>query len=135
MITGHPDVPHDRVIDASAVIAFLKPEATTMDLSAVFSGNAILSVNYSEVADYFARLGRDRAFIETMLGNLDMNIVPLDADVALDAAMLRPEYPKESIADRCCLAYAKRTGVAALTGDRRWAAIAEAVGVEVVLIR
>ena len=128
-------MPHERVIDASAVIAFLKSEATTMDLSTAFAGNAILSINYSEAADYFARLGRDRAFIETMLGNLDMQIVPLEADVALDAAMHRPKYPKESIADRCCLAYAKRWGVSALTADRRWAAIAEAVGIDVVLIR
>jgi ribonuclease VapC len=128
-------VPRDYVIEASTVIAFLKPEVTKHDLAVSLAGNAILSVNYSEVADFFARLGRDRAFIAKMLGNLDMEVVPLDAEVALDAAMLRPKYPNESLADRCCLAFAKRTGLPAMTGDRNWAAIAETVGVKVVMIR
>ena len=128
-------MPYEHVIDASAVIAFLRPEATKIDLSAAFAGNPILSINYSEAADFYARLGRDRAFIDAMLGNLDMQIVPLEANIALDAAMLRPKYSQESLADRCCLAFAKRVGLPALTGDRKWAAIAEAIGVEVVLIR
>ena len=37
--------------------------------------------------------------------------------------------------DRACLALAKKMGLPAVTADRAWAEIADAIGVEVVLIR
>ncbi len=40
-----------------------------------------------------------------------------------------------SQADFNCLALAKRKGVPALTGDRKWLEIADAIGVEVRLMR
>mgnify|MGYP001269866413 FL=1 len=37
--------------------------------------------------------------------------------------------------DRACLALAKKMGFPAVTADRAWAEIADAIGIEVVLIR
>ena len=125
------------VLDSSAVLALLKPEPAKLDLAPLMAGNAIASVNYSEVADYFARQGHPRQLIAEMLTNLDMDIIVVDAELALDAAMMKPLTRKLglSLGDRCCLSLAKRLGVPALTGDRKWALIADAVDVEIQLIR
>ena len=40
-----------------------------------------------------------------------------------------------SLGDRFCLALARRTGLAALTADRAWSEVAEALGIAVTLIR
>jgi ribonuclease VapC len=125
----------DYVVDASAVVAFLKPEPYTIDLDALFEGSIISTANLSESADFFARKGLNRATIETMLGKLAMQIVPVDAELALDAAMLRPVDKTSSLADRCCVSLAKRLGLPVLTGDRPMAKVADAAGVELVLIR
>lgn len=119
----------DHVIDASAVIALLKPEPITDEFAAIFAGSPIAAVNYSESADYFARLGLNRSAIKAMLERLEMRIVPVDDELALDAAMLRPIDLTSSLADRCCVALAKRLGIPVLTGDRPMAKIADAAGV------
>lgn len=40
-----------------------------------------------------------------------------------------------SLGDRLCLALAKVKARPALTGDRAWAEVADAIGVEILLIR
>jgi PIN domain nuclease of toxin-antitoxin system len=40
-----------------------------------------------------------------------------------------------SLGDRFCLALALREGLPAWTADRQWRTVAEAIGVEIVLIR
>jgi len=94
-------------------------------------------VNLAEVASHFARLGPDRSRIESMLEPLPLHLVPVDADLSYAAGMLRPATAAAglSLGDRYCLALAKRDGATALTADRAWAPIAEAIGVEIQVIR
>lgn len=125
----------DHVVDASAILAFLKPELVSIDFEAMFEGSFISAANYAESADYFAREGLDRATIRTMLEKLAMQVVPVDTDLALDAAMLRPVDKTSSLADRCCVSLAKRLDLPVLTGDRPMAKIADAAGVKLVMIR
>lgn len=125
------------VLDSSAVLALLKAEPTKLDLDALVPGQPISAINHSEAADYFSRLGKTRRDIAELLASLDLDVVPIDAELALDAAMMRPitDAAGLSMGDRCCVALARRMGVQALTGDRRWADIADQVGVELVLFR
>ena len=125
----------DLVIDASAVVALLKAEPGPEDFEAMFAGNVIAAVNYSESADYFARLGLERQTIEAMLDRLEMQVVPIDRALALDAAMLRPFDLNSSFGDRCCVSLAKRLSLAVLTGDRPMAKVAAAAGVELKFFR
>lgn len=63
-----------------------------------------------------------------------VRFVPLSVDDAELAAALRGPTRAAglSVADRCCLALAKRTGRRAVTADRAWAALAGAVDVQLI---
>ncbi len=60
-------------------------------------------------------------------------LVPVDDDLRSGAAFLLPATRSAglSLADCACLALASRSGVPALTADRVWAGVADAVGVSV----
>ena len=72
-----------------------------------------------------------------MLEGFPAEVVAFDRDLAFDAGLLLPltRAAGLSLGDRACLALARRLGARVLTGDRAWARVADAVGVEVELIR
>jgi ribonuclease VapC len=125
------------VVDASAALAYLKGESSIEALPTLLAQGIVSTINLAEVGDYYAQYGHERSRIADMISALGMAAMPLDSDLALDAALLKPSTRSigASLADRCCLALARRLNLPALTGDRKWAEISEAVGVEIVLIR
>jgi ribonuclease VapC len=66
-----------------------------------------------------------------------MDVLAHDWDAALAAGFLRPATRAAglSLGDRACLSLAAAFGVPAVTADRSWQKVAEAVGVRVVPIR
>ncbi len=66
-----------------------------------------------------------------------IQVVRFDEALAFAAGSLEPATRPAglSLGDRACLALALDLGVKALTADRAWTRIAEAVGVEVEVIR
>ena len=127
----------DAVLDASALIAYLLNEPGMDRAAKAIEGASIGVVNFSEVVAYFAHRGMAFADIDEMLLPLPVIIEPADAELARVAGQFRVQTSKAglSLGDRFCLALAKREGLPALTADRRWADVAEAVGVTVELIR
>jgi len=125
------------VADASAVLALLKQEDAIDDLPERLADSVISAVNLIEVADFYASTGQSRAVVAALIEALGLPVVPLDEALALDAAVMKPITREAglSLGDRACLALAARLGVPALSGDRAWARIADAVGVNVVLVR
>jgi ribonuclease VapC len=125
------------VLDASAAIALFRREPgwELIDESAT---DAIMSaVNLGEVVQRQLRLNVSRIDTERLIAELGVLIVDVDADLAMNAAELRHQIPKAGLsqADCICLALAKRMGVVAVTTDRDWVSIADAVGVEVRVAR
>ena len=125
------------VIDASALLATLRNEIGAESIDVELDGAMISSINFAEAAQRQYRDGKTRADMQAMSFELGLVIVPVDTELALDAAEFRElgRAAGLSQADCICLALAKREGVAALTGDRKWAGIADAIGVEVKMIR
>ena len=125
------------VLDASAVLALLLSEAGAAEVAGVLAGSQMSAVNYAEVFTHYAKLGSSRADIEDVVDALPIEIIPLDAELAKAAGMLRQLTIEAglSLGDRCCLALAKRSGLPVWTADKQWKAVATAVGVKVVLIR
>jgi ribonuclease VapC len=125
------------VLDASAVIALIMGEPGAEAVKAVIATSAITTVNLSETVGYFARNGAAEAEIREWIGALELEIVPLDVELAYSAGVLLPATRPAglSLGDRACLALAQRLGVRALTRDSAWPRIADAVRVEIELIR
>ena len=69
------------------------------------------------------------------VGGLVLDIVPFDAEQAVEAGMLRraTKVAGLSLGDRACLGLAKRLGVPAATADLAWRRVD--TGVELPLIR
>lgn len=125
------------MLDASALLALLLAEPGAERVKAALDGAFLSAVNLAEVVSHYAKLGAERTDIEAMLRPLPIRVVPLDAELAYAAGMLRRVTLERglSLGDRCCLALARRQGVPALTAERRWPEIADAAGVAVEVIR
>lgn len=125
------------VLDASALIAFLTGEKGKDVVAAHLRGAAISAVHISEVADHHFVRGWSREDIEALLDALPILQLDLDRETALDAASFRQLGRKKGLsqADCLCLAFARQREAVALTADRDWKDVAEALGVEVRFIR
>lgn len=123
------------VLDASAVIAFLKREPGAARVAEAMVGGAISSVNHAEVGTKAVNDGMDDRAVEVLLRGLPLVVHPFDAAQAADAALLRRATARSglSLGDRACLALARALGASVLTADRPWADLD--VGVRIELIR
>jgi ribonuclease VapC len=125
------------VLDASALLALLKRE-TGADIVEASLGEAVIgAVNLGEAAQIQYLYGWNRTDFEIAIGLTEISVVPVTNRIAMDAADFRELARKQGIsqADCLCLALAKSEGAIALTADRDWLKIADAIGVEVRLIR
>jgi len=125
------------ILDASAVLAFLLNEpGKDVVLDALLAGADMTTVNFAEVATKYVLRGA-KAQAETLLEQLPVTLLPVDADLALRSAMMAGVTKPAglSMGDRICLAAAQRSGKAALTADPSWLKLAEPLGVRVQAIR
>ncbi|GAB6858956.1 type II toxin-antitoxin system VapC family toxin [Microbacterium xylanilyticum] len=108
------------VLDASALLAFLRAEPGAERVEAELNGGVIGAANWSEVAQKIRALGGDWNVARTLLLSYDLRIEPVTVtDAELAAASWR-KGSGLSLGDRLCLAVADRLGSAALTADRAW---------------
>lgn len=122
------------VLDASAVLAVLRSEPGSEQVTEVI-GDALVSViNEAEVIGKLIWRGQTPRQAESVVRGLPYQLMDLDKDLCRRAGSWWAETKPQglSLADRCCLALAKREGLPALTTDGSWAKIA--LDVEVQLI-
>jgi ribonuclease VapC len=126
------------VLDASAVLAYLFEEPGADTVAALMVRDPLIcTVNLSEVMAVLVRDGMAVPEAVTIITELPIDMIDLTLDLALSAGALIALTNRAglSLGDRVCLALAKREGLTAVTADTAWTTIAEAVGVEVRLIR
>lgn len=125
------------VLDASALIALLKGEKGSAKVAGAIAGARVSSVNYAEVVSHFIHAGMPANEVDAMLQPLPMDVVVVDAALAILAGRLRAvtAEAKLSLGDRFCLALAQREGLPVWTSNQSWRKVAEATGVKVVAIR
>ncbi len=123
------------VLDASALIAFLKDEVGGATVLAAMPDAVISSVNLAEVVTRLIDDGFAFEDVRTAIANTSIDTIGFDYEFAFGAGALREPTRAYglSLGDRACLALAQRLGIPALTADRQWALID--IGVEVRLIR
>jgi len=114
-------------------VPFDEPGADTV--AGLLRNSAISTVNVSEVVAKLYDAGVPEYAVRRAVGGLLMEIVPFDAEQALQAGLLRTATRAEglSLGDRACLGLAKCLGLSAVTADRAWARVQ--IGVPVTLLR
>ena len=116
------------VLDASALLAYLRDEPGADAVAdAVAGGAAISTVNLGEVFSRVADRGADPARVAQQMtdrGLLDgaITVEPFTSTDAVEVGRLRPLTRKHglSLGDRACLALARRLELPALTADTVW---------------
>ena len=123
------------VLDASAVLAWLRAEPGAEVVDDYLDTAVLSAVNLAEVHQKLAQHGVDADRAVTRLRPLGIRIEPLDAADAITASKLWPATRTAglSLGDRCCLALAARLSGPAITADTAWTGLD--LGVTVVSIR
>jgi len=127
--------PFARVLDASALLAYLRGEPGADAVEPLIDGSAISAVNWAETMQVlqWRHVGEG-----DWLGDLEalgVPVIPFSADHASTAAGLwgATHHKGLSFGDRACLAVALSAGVGAITADSTWRGLE--VGVEITVIR
>lgn len=134
-VSPAPSAGAPAVLDASAVLAWLRDESGADVVQSHLDAAVISAVNLSEVHQKLAQRGVDADRTVAQLRTLGIRTEPVGAADAITAAKLWPATRAAglSLGDRCCLALAARTGGPAVTADTAWTALE--TGVTVVSIR
>ena len=122
------------VIDASAVLAYAKRETGCERVRPAIDGALISSVNFAEVIGKLALEGHDADRLGAKLVGLGLVVEPFTwADAKVTGALAPGSRTLGlSLADRACLALARRVGRPVLTADRAMAKADLCVTVELI---
>ena len=123
------------VLDASAVIAFLRRELGAETVAGYRGGAIISAVNIAESALKLSNLGMSLLEARKSIAMMRMEIIPFDLEQSYHAASIHGATRAYglSLGDCACLQLAMSRGIPALTADRAWDEID--LDVEVILIR
>jgi PIN domain nuclease of toxin-antitoxin system len=122
----------DAVLDASAVLAYLRKEPGVEIVGSRIAGCVLTSVNAGEVVTRLITRGVDASAAVEAVELLPCLVVAVDGPLGLRAGALAAQTMKAglSLGDRICLACAEREGVPALTADQGWRRVALPIAVE-----
>jgi ribonuclease VapC len=111
------------VLDASALLAYLRAEPGSEAVDGVLGSALITSVNWAEVLQKSLSAGVEEKGLRQELQALGLAVEPFSAGDADTAALLWPQTRNLglSLADRACLSLALRLNLPVLTCDRIWA--------------
>ena len=123
------------VLDASAIIAFLRQEPGAAIVGEYLTDGMASAVNIAEVGTRLSDLDMGDAQIRRSISVLGLEIKPFDLEAAYAVAMMRAKTRNKglSLGDRACLALANQLGIPALTADSVWAELD--IDVDIQLIR
>ncbi len=122
------------VLDASAVLAAFFDEPGAEAVADRMDGALLCSVNYSEVVAKLVDRGTPAEQIVDIMGQLDVELVAADRELAMRAGLLRAGTRGKglSLGDRYCLALAASRNAVAVTADRAWANLDIGLSIEMV---
>lgn len=127
------------VMDASALLALMQGERGGDVVNDLIVEHECVasSVNIVEVGTRLVDKGLAPVHLARTLKELDVQTIDFDLEQALLGASLRvtTRLAGLSLGDRACLALAQLMKGTAVTADSAWSDIAEAVGVQVLMIR
>jgi PIN domain nuclease of toxin-antitoxin system len=119
------------VLDASALLAYLRDEPGAARVQAAIAGGVLVSaVNWAETLSKLADYGQapDATAEALQAGGVYqqlVEVVPFDEPLARETARLRRVTRARglSLGDRACLALGRLRSLPVLTADRAWSAL------------
>lgn len=123
------------VLDASAIMAVIRREQGRDRVIQSLKSAIASSVSFAEVVGKLVVHGMPAGVAKAEFASLGVPTVPFDDDQAFEAGALRrrARHLQLSLADRACLALARRRNLPVLTSDRRWSELN--IGIEILQIR
>jgi PIN domain nuclease of toxin-antitoxin system len=112
------------VLDASALLAFLKGETGAAAVEAVLADGICGAANWSEAAQKIRQAGADWSLARELLLSYGLRVEPVTQADAETAAALWKAGSGLSLGDRLCLALGARTGREIVTTDTAWDGLA-----------
>jgi ribonuclease VapC len=125
----------EAVLDASALIAFLRNERGAEKVAEVLTRSCISAVNLAETLGKLVEYGKPLEEVAFQVERLRIPVVPFDAEQARIAASLWKQTRAigMSLGDRACLALARKTSLPAFSTEGDW--LKCDLGVKVIKIR
>jgi PIN domain nuclease of toxin-antitoxin system len=122
------------ILDASALMAFLRDEPGSDIVEATLAHAMISTVNLSEILAKATELPNGLEAARTVLQGLQLRVVPFEETHAEIAAQLRPLTRSLglSLGDRCCLTLGIAEKAPVLTTDRGWTNLQMGVDIRVI---
>ena len=122
------------VLDASAVLAYLRNEPGSEVVGSLLPGATISAVNLAEVISKLSDRGIAAATYRHALGALGLRVAQFSEESAYAVGALRDLTRSAglSLGDRACLALAKALNLPAITADKAWGKLEFVVEVRVI---
>jgi len=125
----------EAVLDASALIAFLRDEPGADRVASVLANCCISAVNLSETLSKMIEYGKPLDAASYQIERLRVPVIGFEAESAKIVASLWKESRAAglSLGDRACLALGLKIGCPVMTTDKAWSGCD--VGVKIIQIR
>ena len=120
------------VLDASALLAWLQEEPGTELVRDRLNDGIVTAANWSEVLQKAQQHGRDANEVAILLQALGLEVADVTKVDGEEAARMWSHAQHFSLADRLCLAAAKRLGLAATTAESEWKLFEDDIVIEVI---
>jgi ribonuclease VapC len=112
----------EAVLDASALLAFLRDEPGADKVAAILTRSCISAVNLAETISKMVERGKPLEEAGYQIDRLRIPVISFDAVQAKIVASLwkTTRVAGLSLGDRACLSLAMQTALPALTTERDW---------------
>ena len=123
------------VLDASALLAYIKGEPGAETVASLIGDSIISAVNFAEVVTKLVEKGVALDVAREALGVADIEVIDFDRGLAeaTGGLVALTKNTGLSLGDRACLALAAHYKVPVVTSDRVWSKLD--LGIEIRLIR
>ncbi len=109
------------ILDASALIAFVRKERGHEIVREWIVDSAISAVNFAEVMQKLGNESVEEKMLRSVVQNLSVQVVAFDREHAIIVGKLYPNANKGiSLADRACISLGITLNLPILTADREW---------------
>jgi PIN domain nuclease of toxin-antitoxin system len=122
------------VLDASALLAYLRDEPGGDRVDGVLAESVMSSVNWAEVVQKSITAGIEVDGMLDDLQSLGLTVEPFTTEDGEMAGRLweQTRQYRLSLGDRACLSLGLRLGVTVLTCDRAWASLGQSPDIQVI---